>query len=285
MTPRHACFKCGGGEAQFYSVAGARCPPCFDAHVRDTFRRAVVREGMLQHGARVAVAVSGGPASMALLDLVLRFWEREWGGRGSESRQWHFWPLVLHVEVPWRGGAQTAERLRDLAETHNLPFASVRQEPPPELLHSMDGSERRQCWREQVRLQLTRMALDHNCTGLLLGTTATRAAVMTVVRMGMGEGWQAKEETRMVTEWSAPPHGNQVRAEQHANITVGRPLRELLQRDMVRYARTRPGLELGITHMQDMRDTLEGLAERFLLEMGQGRAATIHSVLGVMDRV
>ncbi len=58
----------------------------------DVFESNLIRDGLLKKGDRLVLGVSGGPDSMAMLDMFLKIRER-----------WHLGLFVVHVNHGFRG--------------------------------------------------------------------------------------------------------------------------------------------------------------------------------------
>jgi len=108
--------------------------------LRDRFSSHLTSLGL--PGTRALVAVSGGPDSVVLLDLL------------AGSREQHGIELVVaHVDHGIHPDSEAvAERVRQLAEYYALPFESARLELGPSATETL-ARERRYAWLEQARLR------------------------------------------------------------------------------------------------------------------------------------
>jgi len=65
------CVRCGGGAYYTRRYSGeVLCAACFKASIVEKTRKTISRFGMLRHGEKVGVAVSGGKDSLALLRVL-----------------------------------------------------------------------------------------------------------------------------------------------------------------------------------------------------------------------
>ena len=65
------CSVCNGRVVYYRPYSGERlCPSCFKASILEKTRRTISRYGLLKHGDRIAVAVSGGKDSLSLLYVL-----------------------------------------------------------------------------------------------------------------------------------------------------------------------------------------------------------------------
>ncbi|MDA4113482.1 MAG: TIGR00269 family protein [Thaumarchaeota archaeon] len=65
------CVRCGGKAFYTRRYSGeVLCGPCFQASIVEKTRKTISRYGMLRHGEKVGVAVSGGKDSLSLLHVL-----------------------------------------------------------------------------------------------------------------------------------------------------------------------------------------------------------------------
>jgi len=67
------CSRCGGGVFYTRRYSGERlCSSCFRTSIIEKTRKTISKYGMIRHGERVGVAVSGGKDSLSLLNVLHR---------------------------------------------------------------------------------------------------------------------------------------------------------------------------------------------------------------------
>ena len=65
------CNKCGKPAIYFRSYSGQHlCAPCFAASIEEKVKRTIAKYNMLEHNDKIAVAVSGGKDSLALVRIL-----------------------------------------------------------------------------------------------------------------------------------------------------------------------------------------------------------------------
>jgi hypothetical protein len=258
---------------------------------------------MLSHGERVAVALSGGPASLALLELLLHL-RRGVPTKKGKIRPKHFDLIVLHVPVPAScGGLGTSgavalgalvEKRYHLTMDTMSPelFLNALQERMEALkadasdnvsLLCRDSSQHSLLFADTIAASLETMARQRGCRKLFLGTTITRAAVITIARVATGQVHRLCHEiTVEQIKMPTTPTGEQPAALEALRIL--RPLREVSTREAVRYLRCR-GCTNWITPAQPWwEETPESAAERFIWRASETRPATSFSVVHSIER-
>ncbi len=72
-----ACSRCGGKVFYTRRYSGeSLCSTCFGASIVEKTRKTISKYGMIRHGERVGVAVSGGKDSLSLLSVLHRLSDR-----------------------------------------------------------------------------------------------------------------------------------------------------------------------------------------------------------------
>ena len=67
------CTKCTGNPVYFRKYSGERlCSECFSSSIIEKARRTIKKHKMLKYGEKIAVGVSGGKDSLALLDILVK---------------------------------------------------------------------------------------------------------------------------------------------------------------------------------------------------------------------
>lgn len=304
-TPEQVqCGNCGTTEQVcISSPCGPRCTLCFTEQVERSFRYAVQRSAMLSHGERVAVALSGGPASLALLELLVRL-RRGFPVKRGKSRPKHFDLVVLHVSVPVEFGGHGvagAAALKALVEkrygltvqTTDASVVSARLQDRVNRMYkdasddsvsnTRDSSQQSMLLADTVKELILSSAIQHNCSKLFLGTTITRAATITIARVAAGSVHRLGGEIAADSAPSPMASAGEASAPLLAPRVL-RPLREVSTREVVRYLRC-VGYTDWITPAQpQFYETLESAAERFIWRASETRPATSFSVVHSIER-
>ena len=67
------CTKCSGNPVYFRKYSGERlCSNCFSISIIEKTRKTIKKHKMLKYGEKIAVGVSGGKDSLALLDILVK---------------------------------------------------------------------------------------------------------------------------------------------------------------------------------------------------------------------
>ena len=67
------CTKCTGNPVYFRKYSGERlCSECFSSSIIEKARRTIKKHKMLKYGEKIAIGVSGGKDSLALLDILVK---------------------------------------------------------------------------------------------------------------------------------------------------------------------------------------------------------------------
>lgn len=151
---------------------GERRPAGLAARVR----RAIREQALLARGDRCLVAVSGGPDSVALLDVLAALAPRLGIGLA-----------VGHVDHGLRGeeGQAAARLVERLAAERGLPFAEARLVPPP---------GRPGAWPSEASLRraryaaLSRLAREADCSAVAVGHSRDDQAETVLLRLLRGAG-------------------------------------------------------------------------------------------------
>jgi len=304
-TLERKCVVCQSTEeVRVFSANCERlCVPCFVERFERSFRYAVQRWSMLSHGERVAVALSGGPASLALLEL-LHGLRRGFAHHKGKIRPKHFEIVVFHVIVPagyGGNGASGAAALQALVqERYGLTVHTVDEalflaradalemstRDPMATNHQLDVLDPTiapALVAGIVNALLERMAEAYECKKLFLGTTVTRAAIITIARVATGN------PLRLDAEIGVDYHSSTAGCQGSAYASSGplrwlRPLRNISLRDVIRYLRAR-GCTAWITPAEPWaQENIESTAERFIWRALETRPATSFSVVHSIER-
>ncbi|NSL75251.1 MAG: TIGR00269 family protein [Thaumarchaeota archaeon] len=69
----NVCTKCSGNPVYFRRYSGERlCSECFSSSIIEKARKTIKKHKMLKYGEKIAVGVSGGKDSLALLDILIK---------------------------------------------------------------------------------------------------------------------------------------------------------------------------------------------------------------------
>ncbi len=136
---------------------------------------AIERHRLLRRGERIVVGVSGGPDSLALLDLLHRLAER-WG-----------WSLhVAHLDHGLRPeSAEEADFVRSLAEARGLPVTVRRAEMPA---HVREGVAVEETARRYRYAFLARVAAAEGAMAIAVGHNADDQAETVLMHLLRGSG-------------------------------------------------------------------------------------------------
>ncbi len=136
--------------------------------------RAIRERALLARGDRCLVAVSGGPDSVALLDILATLAPR----LGIAL-------VVGHVDHGLRGeeGQAAARLVERLAAGRGVPFAEVRLEPPREGVWPSEASLRRARYAA-----LARLARRAGCSAVAVGHSRDDQAETVLLRLLRGAG-------------------------------------------------------------------------------------------------
>ena len=70
----NVCTKCSGNPVYFRRYSGERlCSECFSSSIIEKARKTIKKHKMLKYGEKIAVGVSGGKDSLALLDILIKY--------------------------------------------------------------------------------------------------------------------------------------------------------------------------------------------------------------------
>ena len=190
----------------------------------DKVRLFAERHGMLDGASGVVVAVSGGPDSVALLDMMVRLVTRI-GGTGSAGREEQGAPIVgrtprlrythdadpqpstlnrhLHVahlnhKLRAREADDDAEFVRRLAERLALPVTVAEADVRAATEGSGRGIE--EVAREIRYSFLRRVAVEHGCNCIATGHTMSDQAETFLMRLARGAGLRGLSAMRPVLE-------------------------------------------------------------------------------------
>jgi len=152
--------------------------------------RFIAQHAMFEASRGVVVAVSGGPDSMALLDILLRI------TRETVSVRLR----VAHLDHLLRGceSAEDADFVRALAEKHELP-ATIGSANVAEAAES-SGRSIEDAAREIRYKFLMEVAVENDCDRIAVGHTMTDQAETLVMRLVRGAGTRGLAAMRPVTD-------------------------------------------------------------------------------------
>ena len=69
----NVCTKCSGNPVYFRRYSGERlCSKCFSSSIIEKTRKTIKKHKMLKYGEKIAVGVSGGKDSLAVLDILMK---------------------------------------------------------------------------------------------------------------------------------------------------------------------------------------------------------------------
>lgn len=243
------CFKCKAGVAFVSSRDGPRkpyCIECFVNYVGSQIRETFYRQCRVPSDCKVCVAVSGGPSSMALLDILRTI--RDWNlaeSRGTKGKiHYHF--LIFHVDerevllacgravgAPFPDVPRHCEEQRKIVESRckelAFEFSSLRASDliPVALLSAIsqctqlsDKEELFEAARRRCLLEATRRL---GATSLIVGESGTTLATRALLEVVRGRG-------------DALPHLCGVAATL-SGVRVFRPLRTVLAKELVMFCR------------------------------------------------
>jgi tRNA(Ile)-lysidine synthase len=190
----------------------------------DKVRLFAERHGMLDGAGGVVVAVSGGPDSVALLDMMVRLVTRL-GGSGSAVREEHGAPVigkkpqlrythgadpqpstltrhlhVAHLNHKLRAGEadDDAQFVQRLAERLALPVTVAEVDVRAAAEGSGRGIE--EVARETRYSFLRRVAVEHGCDRIATGHTMSDQAETFLMRLARGAGLRGLAAMRPVSE-------------------------------------------------------------------------------------
>jgi tRNA(Ile)-lysidine synthase len=189
----------------------------------DKVRLFAERHGMLEGAGGIVVAVSGGPDSVALLDIIVRLAARI-EGAGSAVREEQGAPLVGRTRLPYTHGAEPqaltlnrhlhvahlnhklradeadddAKFVRRLAERLALPVTVAEVDVRAAAEGSGRGIE--EVARETRYSFLRRVAVEHGCDCIATGHTMSDQAETFLMRLARGAGLRGLAAMRPVSE-------------------------------------------------------------------------------------
>ncbi|VDP91008.1 unnamed protein product [Echinostoma caproni] len=223
---RSKCIRCAGSRGHpalvIRSDDPALCKDCFIDGCVHKFKSAFGKSQLVPNGSKVAVAFSGGLASLVMLDLIQR----------SNVR---FTPVLFHLVVD----GPDSERLNHIRSVmsnsglENHLMDPVQNRILTEFRGKMLSNWTRSSLSEFSELDtlLTKLMLVHcarklGCEFILLGACGTQQAVNFLDGIISGRGSSASSDTMFVDR-------------RYGNPVVLRPLFEFMSKELVFYARFR----------------------------------------------
>ncbi len=297
-----ACHKCGADRSFTSSRSRLLCKACFAESVEHQFRKGLQAvKPSARHGGGLTpllVGVSGGLASLALLDLCERLVKQD--ARKVQFELHAVWVDCLDV-VPCQNAAEIRQQMADLIKSSTL-FRSFRRIPlcaafgssldpssaelsvlQVKLERVFSGSKRPEVtWKEDlldtlVRALLLRAAADgpRRCSRIVTGESMTRCCVRLLAGMARGIGANAASTVATVDPLSFG----------HMDVMLVRPLVGLTSKELALFLRaigrgppplTVPSFS---TMASDKKSSVGLLSETFLLSLQDAHDHTLPTLI------
>lgn len=218
------------------------------------FRTALGRAGCSGPQARLAVGVSGGPASAALAYLAVEYVRSIRRPPGVDA------PSVVLLHIPTGADAQAA--VDGIADS--IPGTELVVLPELEMLDFRDADDRDVIHEARKRSALARVAAHRECT-LLLGVSATRAAELVLASV--------------VCARPEPAPGPEL----DEMCTTVEPLRDVRTRHLVRYARD--VLDSVCFANPEVDSAIVRVVTRFVATAERDNTSAVHNVVRTAARL
>ncbi|NXO53338.1 CTU2 protein, partial [Aramus guarauna] len=254
------CVKCGQGPAALIIRLGdAFCRGCFREYFVHKFRAMLGKNRVIFPGEKVLLALSGGPASSAMLRQVQEGLSRE------TAKRLRFVPGLIYVDEGAVRGQSAAQREQSLARMEtllqatgfpyhlahleqdgdgdtSLPGLSTQDTPagppaaprlPPtartqELLRLFEAVETPTAREELLQMLRTHLILQTARTGgytkVMTGESCTRVAIKLLTNLALGRGAFLAVDTGFADN-------------RHGDVMVVRPMREYAAKEIAFYNR------------------------------------------------
>jgi tRNA(Ile)-lysidine synthetase-like protein len=196
----------------------------------------IQRNRMFKGARRAVVAVSGGPDSVALLDILIRLSAaREPGGVKQPSRLPSTELHVAHLDHMLRGdhSAEDACFVRALAERHGLEASIGSADIKAEAAHARRGIE--ETARERRYAFLLEVARRIGAELILTGHTMNDQAETFLMRLARGSGLTGLAAMRPVAPAPEFPWFKDAAVPDAPRARLGRPLLCLTKQEVERY--------------------------------------------------
>ncbi|KQK80116.1 cytoplasmic tRNA 2-thiolation protein 2 [Amazona aestiva] len=197
---------------------------CFREYFMHKFRAMLGKNRIIFPGEKVLLAVSGGPASSAMLRQVQEGLSRE------TAKKLRFIPSVIYVDEGAVRGQSPAQREQSLAcmetllQATGFPYYLVHLEQ--ELLKLFEAVQTMTAKEELLQMLRTHLILQtartKGYTKVMTGETCTRVAIKLLTNLALGRGAFLAVDTGF-------------KDNRHGDVMVVRPLREYMAKEIAFY--------------------------------------------------
>ncbi|XP_067937419.1 cytoplasmic tRNA 2-thiolation protein 2-B-like isoform X2 [Watersipora subatra] len=205
------CMKCKKNSPQLViRVNDAFCRDCFLQHCTHKFRSAFGKSKIIRDGERVLIAFSGGPASSALLHLVME------GKSVRAQKKLRFLPGILYIDEGAALGSSRScqqddlEFIKEKLTISQYPYHIVKLEQlcdeivgdrtPTERLNQLFHAAETATAKEQLLCTLRReimiqVAKAEGYSKVIVADTSSRLSIAFLSNMAMGKGAHISYDT------------------------------------------------------------------------------------------
>ncbi|EDO42381.1 predicted protein [Nematostella vectensis] len=227
------CMKCSSSLAVVVvRLNDPLCKDCFLAYCTHKFRSTIGKARVIRHNERVLLAVSGGPASLAMLHFI---------SEATSARRLRFHPDVVFINNGAIIGVSTQDIVRKIHEvTMKAGFAlhvvgletlfRADKMSPEESLQALQTlfdsvtslTAKEDLLRSLHQQLLVKVAMDEGYSRVMVGDSANNIAVHILSDISQGRG-------------GALPFITAFNDSRHDGISILRPMREFIAKEICLY--------------------------------------------------
>ncbi|XP_062519879.1 cytoplasmic tRNA 2-thiolation protein 2-A-like [Corticium candelabrum] len=239
-----SCMRCGGIPNIVVRLLDPLCKTCFEEYFVHKFRAVLGKARAIQYGEKVLIALSGGPSSSAMLQLV-----RD-GLSAGARRKLKIEPSAVFVDEGMLTGDGLSDDelsvVRQTLEGASFPCYFVSLESvfkaekiglnetahAPEIAHarelktvfsSLTSLTAREDMLESLRSRLlVSVARQYRCTKIMVGDSSTRLSVRLLSNVSQGRGGTVPLDTSICDD-------------RHDDVAFIRPMREFTAKEIAYY--------------------------------------------------
>lgn len=220
--PKNQCYKCHIKPASYKIRSQKVCNPCFVSNTEHLFRCTLKTSISPKRGERLLVCISGGANSMAMLHLVDTCKNPE-----KTTKMMQFVPSLLYIDDSYAYGTSqesTQEFLEKIVQKYQIPIFAIKLQDKIENLDqklNLPGQAKSDLLYFMIHNLIIEFAKENGFDKVITGESASRVSTLVMSEICKGRGVS-------VSTFSAPTTTIE-------GITIARPLRELLDKEVAIY--------------------------------------------------
>ncbi|XP_067937418.1 cytoplasmic tRNA 2-thiolation protein 2-A-like isoform X1 [Watersipora subatra] len=285
------CMKCKKNSPQLViRVNDAFCRDCFLQHCTHKFRSAFGKSKIIRDGERVLIAFSGGPASSALLHLVME------GKSVRAQKKLRFLPGILYIDEGAALGSSRScqqddlEFIKEKLTISQYPYHIVKLEQlcdeivgdrtPTERLNQLFHAAETATAKEQLLCTLRReimiqVAKAEGYSKVIVADTSSRLSIAFLSNMAMGKGAHISYDTSLLDD-------------RDSSVYIMRPLKDFTDKEVAMYNRFN-GItavtRLSFTTKAVAGSSINKLTEAFITGLQDQFPSTVSTIMRTSEKL